>query len=119
AALGTMFVMYFSENMVALDTFDFWVGTLLIFVLAMLQTFLYGWVLGIEQGEKELHEGAHIRVPRAVQYLLKYIVPLYLLVIFIAYCIQDAPEYAKKVAAEPAVQLSIVFLGIVAFFLLL
>lgn len=80
--LGSAFVVYFSKGLSALDTLDYWIGTVLIFILAMVQSFLYGWVLGIDRGEEELHYGAHLRVPRFVQYLLKYVTPLYLLIVF-------------------------------------
>jgi len=53
SALGCGFVIYFSKGSIALDTFDFWVGSALIFVLAMIQTFLYGWVFGIDKAEVE------------------------------------------------------------------
>lgn len=86
AALGTGFVLWFSQGLMALDTFDFWVGTFLIFVLATFQAVLYGWVLGIQRGEEEAHYGAHIRIPRFVQYMLKYVVPVYLGVIFVSFC---------------------------------
>jgi SNF family Na+-dependent transporter len=88
-ALGTAFTMYFSKDSEALNTFDFWVGTFLIFTLAMFQTVLYGWVFGIERGHEELHHGANIRVPWAVQLVLKYIAPAYLLVIFATFCWQN------------------------------
>jgi SNF family Na+-dependent transporter len=80
--LGSAFVVYFSKGLSALDTLDYWIGTILIFILAMVQSFLYAWVLGIERGDEELHHGAHLRVPRFVQYLLKYVTPLYLLAVF-------------------------------------
>jgi hypothetical protein len=89
AALGTGFVVYFSKGLVALDTFDFWVGTFLIYTLAMFQVVLYGWVFGIERGYDELHQGANMRVPRLVQYVLKYVAPAYLLVIFATFCWQS------------------------------
>jgi SNF family Na+-dependent transporter len=92
AALGTGFVVYFSKGLVALDTFDFWVGTFLIYTLAMFQTVLYGWVFGIERGEQELHHGANMRVPRFVQFILKYVSPAYLLVIFATFCWQSLPS---------------------------
>lgn len=92
SALGCGFVVYFSRNLVALDTFDFWIGSVLIFVLAMVQAILYGWVLGIGRGEEEAHRGAHIRIPRFVQYMLKFVVPLYLLAIFIGFCFQSLPS---------------------------
>ena len=92
AALGCGFVLYFSKGSVALDTFDFWVGTFLIFVLSMFQTVLYGWVFGIERGHAELHQGANIRIPRFVQYVLKYLTPAYLFAILITFCWLDMPS---------------------------
>jgi neurotransmitter:Na+ symporter, NSS family len=92
SALGCGFVVYFSENTLALDTFDFWVGTFLIYVLAMFQVLLYGWVFGIGRGHDELHQGAHIRIPRFVQYDLKYLAPVYLLAIFVVFCWQELPS---------------------------
>lgn len=90
-ALGASFVLYFSANTVALDTLDFWVGTLTIFVLALVQAVIYGWVFGIERGHRELHLGSHIRVPYAVQWILKYVVPVYMGVIFVTFCLDNVP----------------------------
>jgi NSS family neurotransmitter:Na+ symporter len=92
AAFGTGFVLYFSKGMLALETFNFWVGTFMIYTLAMFQTVLYGWVLGIDRGEQEMHEGAQLRVPRLVQYVLKYVSPAYLLLIFVTFCWQELPS---------------------------
>ena len=86
AAFGCGFVLYFSKGSVALDTFDFWVGTFLIFILAMFQTILYGWVFGIERGHEELHEGANMRIPQFVQYVLKYVTPGVSVIIFVTFC---------------------------------
>lgn len=119
-ALGVGFVIYFSKDLVALDTFDFWVGTTLIFVLGLFQVLVYGWAFGIKRGEKELHEGAHIRIPRIVQYILKYVAPVYLLVIFVAFCFTNVPAYVDNISKTPAAQVSITFiLVLVAFVLLL
>ena len=87
--LGVGFVLYFSKGSLALGLFDFWVGTTLIFILAMVQAFMYGWIFGIKKGEIEAHRGAHIRIPRFVQYMLKYVTPLYLLVIFVGFSWQN------------------------------
>ncbi len=92
SALGVAFVMYFSKNLVALDTFDFWVGSVLIFVLAMVQAIMYGWVFGIDRGHWELHRGAHIRIPWLVQLMIKYVVPVYLVVIFVGFCLVSLPS---------------------------
>lgn len=115
-ALGSGFVIYFSEGLLALDTFDFWVGTTLIFVLGMIEAFLYGWVFGIERGEAELHRGAHIRVPRLVQSILKFVTPAYLLVIFLAFCYQNVPGRAKAILDSPVALASVMFIGVIVVF---
>jgi SNF family Na+-dependent transporter len=119
AAMGCGFVLYFSKGATAMDTFDFWVGSVLIFVLAMAQAILYGWVFGIERGERELHEGAHIRVPRLVQWVLKFVTPMYLLAIFVMFCWNNVPGYAKDIVDNPVVLSSLLFIGTVLVFLLL
>ncbi|QDT64404.1 sodium-dependent transporter [Calycomorphotria hydatis] len=119
AASGCGFVMYFSKGLTALDTFDFWVGSFLIFVLAMIQAILYGWVFGIERGDQELHEGAHIRVPYFVQFILKYIVPVYMLAIFIGFCYQKMGSYVSAIGDSPVALGSILYIGVVLAFLLI
>ncbi len=118
--LGSAFVIYFSKGLVALDTFDFWVGTAAIFVLAMLQVTLYGWVFGIQRGEKELHKGAHIRVPHLVQLLLKYVSPVYLFVIFVAFCYSNVPGYATSIRQDPVALTSVsIIVGLFGLFIFL
>lgn len=119
SALGTGFVVYFSKDLVALDTMDFWVGSVLIFILALVQAVLYGWVMGIERGEEEAHKGAHIRIPKFVQLMLKFVVPVYLIVIFVAFCINNVPGYIEKVSESTEAFSAILFILIVLAFLLL
>ncbi len=120
---GSGFVIYFSEGLKALDTFDFWVGTFLIFVLAMVQAVIYGWVFGIERGERESQVGAHLRIPRLVHLMLKYVVPVYLGVIFIAFFFDKVLDktdavtgevtagYMTAIAADPVAKMSLIFIG--------
>ena len=117
-AMGSAFVVYFSKGMVALDTLDFWAGTMLIFILAMVQTFLYGWVLGIEVGEKEAHYGAHIRIPHFVQYILKFVTPVYLLAIFVGVIYTQGPGYIETFKTNPVARLSVLFIMLTLGFLL-
>ncbi len=119
SAMGSGFVVYFSKGMVALDTFDFWVGTMFIFILAMIQSVIYGWVFGIQRGHEELHRGAHIRVPWFVQLMLKYLTPVYLFVIFIGICITQGPDYANTLSQGGIPLLSVMFILTIWVFLLL
>ncbi|HMP07518.1 MAG TPA: sodium-dependent transporter [Lacipirellulaceae bacterium] len=118
-AFGTAFVLWFSKDMAALDTLDFWVGTMLIFILAMVQALLYGWALGIDRGERELHQGAHIRIPRFVQWVLKYVTPVYLLAIFVGICFNDGASYVDTLRKGGVPLYSVLLIGSVLVFLTL
>lgn len=82
-ALGCLFVVYFSKDIKALDTIDFWVGTFLIFLLATVLIIVFGWGLGIETAWREAHRGAHLRIPNLFKGVIKYVSPLYLIAIFL------------------------------------
>lgn len=114
---GCGFVVWFSKGMVALDTFDFWTANVLIFVLAMIQTVMYGWIFGIKRGQFEAHQGAHLRIPWFVQLMLKYVSPIYLFGIFILFCIYNVPDYLKALSREPVALASVLFIGAVLLFL--
>ncbi len=117
--IGAGFVVYFSKGMVALGTFDFWIGSFLIFFLAMIQCILYGWIFGIKKGHIEAHHGAHIRIPWFVQLMIKYVSPLYLLVIFILFCINNLPGSVRDIINDPVALSSIIFIGAVFVFMVI
>lgn len=119
SGLGCLFVVAFSKDLVALDTLDFWVGTAMIFVLALIQSIIYGWVFGIERGARESAIGAHLRIPYFVQWMLKFVVPVFLLAIFTAFCVQSLPGRIQAIGENTVAMLSIMFIGIVFGFLLL
>ncbi len=118
AAIGSGFVVYFSKDLKALDTMDFWVGTMCIFVLAMFQAAVYSIAFSVQSGHAALHEGSHIRVPIALQYLLKFVTPVYLLLIFVAFCIFNVPDYFSAIGKSEVALASIMFISIVGAFLL-
>jgi hypothetical protein len=91
----------------------------MILVLALVQSLLYGWALGIERGEQDAHVGAHMRIPRFVQYILKYIVPLYLIVILLAFIYNDVPTRVQSIWASPVALGTIIFIAVVLGVLLL
>jgi len=127
--IGAMFVLYFSKNTLALDTFDNWVGTLCIYLLAMFQVILFGWVLGPERGMAELDRGSAIRVPRLVGFMLRWVAPIYLLVIFGGFVYgevskirandPDSPSFFAKAFTDPVVGMSVGFIALVMIFFLL
>ncbi len=119
AAIGCGVVLYLSKGLVALDTMDFWVGSVMIFVLALIQAILYGWGMGIVKGELEAHKGANIRIPRFVQYMLKFVVPIFLIVVFGKFCIDNAPGYIEQISQTPAALASVLFILVILGFLLM
>jgi SNF family Na+-dependent transporter len=117
-ALGSGFVVYFSKGLLALDTLDFWVGTMAIVVLALVQSVLYGWIFGIERGDREAHYGAHLRIPWFIQLTLKFVTPFFLLAIFGGVCLTQGPDYLKALS-QPVAFMAFAFAGLVWLFLLI
>lgn len=102
--VGSFLVMYFSRGSIFLGTLDDWVGTFLIFVLAMVQIICFSWIFGIDRGWKEAHDGAQIRIPSFYKFVMKYVSPIYLLVVFGAFTVQNLPNWIRGVAAQPLAQ---------------
>jgi SNF family Na+-dependent transporter len=88
-AIGTMFVWYFSGGLKALDTIDFWVGTVMLFVQATILIIIFGWVVGVEKGWQIAHEGAEMRIPNAFKFIIKYVTPAFLVGIFVMFVLQN------------------------------
>ncbi|GHB92902.1 symporter [Cerasicoccus arenae] len=86
--IGCGFVVYFSKDIKALDTLDFWVGTFLLFVLATIEIIIFGWVLGIEKGFKEAHQGAAIRIPKFFKPVMKFVCPIFLITVFVFWVLE-------------------------------
>lgn len=99
--VGCAFVLFFSKDLVALDTLDFWVGTFVIFLLAAVQLIAFGWLFGIDKGFAESEHGALMRIPPVFKFIMKYVAPLYLIVVFVMFCIQNVPGYVKSLSSNP------------------
>jgi hypothetical protein len=99
--VGSFLVMYYSEGGIFWSTIDDWVGTFLIFVLAMVQIILFSWVWGVDKGFAEAHQGAHIRIPGFYRFIMKYVTPTYLIVIFAFFSVNNLPSWIRSVAEEP------------------
>lgn len=121
---GSMFILVYSRGLLALDTVDFWVGTFFIFVLATIETILFAWVFGVDKGYEEAHNGAEIRIPRVWKFVVKYVSPTYLLIIFVMWCRDPNTvgaywETLKQEGNEAAVYSLILMGAMVVFFLIL
>jgi hypothetical protein len=94
--IGAVLTLWFTQGGAFWSTVDFWVGTYLIFVLAMVQIIYFGWVFGIDRGWRELHQGASIRVPAIFKIVMKYIAPAYLIIVFVGFTVQSLGAELKN-----------------------
>jgi len=116
---GSLFVIYFSKGLTALGTIDFWVGSLLVFILATLEVFLFAWVFGAERGAAYAREGAQMRLPRSFTFMIKYVTPAYLLFVFSAWAIYNLPGEIKSFQESNVKLYSVLMIAGVTVFLLM
>jgi SNF family Na+-dependent transporter len=109
--LGSAFVLYYSNGLTALSTIDFWVGTVLIFILATVQIICFGWIWGIDKGMEEARQGARMQIPGVFRFIIKYVTPLYLIAVFVMFCLNSLPAQFDTIAASRVTQYT---LGMIA-----
>ena len=98
-ALGILFIIAVPLPMFvkgSLDELDFWVATFALVFLALFEMVLFFWVFGADKAWHEITRGAHIKVPRVFYYLMKYVTPLFLIVILCAWSYQELPKVLTK-----------------------
>jgi hypothetical protein len=132
-AMGSAFVVYFSKDLKALDTLDFWVGTFLIFILATSQIIVFSWRFGVEKGLAEAAQGSVFGIPRVFVPVMKFISPLFLLTVFALWMLTNVfgisfsggePEFSGYVRdlfidPEPVAILAVGLVGLFALFVAL
>lgn len=126
---GAAFVWWFSADLKALDTLDFWIGTFAIYVQATCFVLAFGWIIGARRGLVEARRGARMWLPDFVAPLIRYVCPAYLLGIFGLFVLKEivgwnfsfsAPEVklTTKMAdlfganASPVAQLTLCLAGL-------
>lgn len=94
--LGLPTVIFFQEGV--FDEYDYWGGTVALFVFAMFEAILFAWVFGLDKGWKEITEGADIRLPIILKPILKYVTPVILIVVFLASFFRPANDEWKNLS---------------------
>jgi hypothetical protein len=56
-------------------------------------------VFGVDRGLAEAHMGARMRIPPMFRFILRYVSPLYLIVIFAGFCWYNLPPYVESLVA--------------------
>ena len=76
-----------------LDEYDYWAGTVSLFVFSLLETILFVWVFGIDNAWATINQGADFKLPKFVKYILMYITPTLLIFVFV----KNIPEIIDKI----------------------
>jgi SNF family Na+-dependent transporter len=79
--LGLPTVIFYQEGV--FDEYDYWAGTVSLVVFAMMETILFSWIFGMNKGWREITSGADIKVPNVFKYIIKYVTPVMLIIIFL------------------------------------
>lgn len=80
--------IFFLKNGV-LNELDFWGGTFCLVLFAAVETILFGWIFGMEKAWEEIHHGADMKLPAVYKFIMKYVTPLFLILILIAWTYQQ------------------------------
>ncbi|MBL7961313.1 sodium:calcium symporter, partial [bacterium] len=73
----------FFYNYGVFDEYDYWAGTVSLVVFALAESILFAWVFGMDKGWKEITDGADMKVPDFYKFVIKWITPLFLLMVFV------------------------------------
>ena len=65
------------------NEYDYWAGTMSLVVFALAEAILFSWIFGINKGWHELIDGADISVPRFFRFVMLYITPILLAIVFL------------------------------------
>jgi SNF family Na+-dependent transporter len=115
--LGSLPVLYFSEGGTFRTAIDDWVGTFCIFVLAAVQIICFSWIFGAERGIEEAHRGAQMRIPAAYRFIIRFVAPVYLIVVFVAFCYSNLGGWVRDVWESPLRQGAVILILAVTLFL--
>lgn len=88
--MGLPTVLFFQKGV--FDEYDYWGGTVSLVVFALFEAVLFSWIFGIDKGWKEINKGADIKIPIIYKYILKYVTPVILIIIFISSLIRPVND---------------------------
>ncbi len=79
--LGLPTVIFFQKGV--FDEYDYWGGTVSLFTFAMLETILFSWFFGMKKGWREINHAGDIKIPSMYKFIIGYITPILLIIIFL------------------------------------
>ena len=94
--LGSMTVILYPGG--AFDEFNFWTGTFSLIVFALAEVLIFGWIFGIERGWAEITRGADLRLPGMFKYVIKYVTPLFIMLVLVGAMIQPNVPWGEALS---------------------
>ena len=91
-ALGFVCVWLYPGG--SFDEFDFWTGTFGLVVFALAESFIFAFIFGMDRGWEEITRGADMRVPHVFRFIIKYVTPAFILIIFVGSLIKPAGDWS-------------------------
>ncbi len=82
----------------AFDEFDFWTGTFALVVFALAEIIIFAWIFGMKRGWEEITRGADIAVPRVFRFIIQYVTPLFILVVFIGAMFKPEAPWGEAIS---------------------
>lgn len=79
--VGALTVAWFSRDLMGLDTLDFWLGTVGLYINGMFFLIIFCFKWNGKEAYEELHAGAKLCIPRFIFSFMRWIAPCILLVI--------------------------------------
>ncbi|MCA9727243.1 MAG: sodium-dependent transporter [Candidatus Eisenbacteria bacterium] len=85
-ALGFVCVWLYPGG--AFDEFDFWTGTFALVIFALFESIIFAFVFGMDKGWDEITRGAEMKVPQAFRFIIQWVTPAFITVVFVGALIQ-------------------------------
>ncbi|MCX5711493.1 MAG: sodium:calcium symporter, partial [Candidatus Omnitrophica bacterium] len=113
-------VIFLLKNGVV-DELDFWGGTFLLVLFALIETILFAWVFGMENAWDEIHKGADMRVPKIYKFIIKYVTPLFLFFILGMWLWQEwlPVIFMRNVSRQNYIYILATRMGLILIFIIL
>ncbi len=119
---GTLLVIWFTQDLIALDTMDFWFGNLSLYLTTGLYLYLFCVVWGPHKGLAELRRGSCLLLPRPVAFIITWVTPALMLTIFVSWAykslfIEHNHHIANLIAMKPGAVFPLVWIVLVGLFM--
>lgn len=102
-ALG-LIILFFSVLVIwgfkagTADEIDIWGFQFSLLLFGTIEAIIFAWVLGVDEGTKELEEGAEISIPKLFRFIMKYVTPTFLIVLIALWMFQSGEtETGEKI----------------------